>query len=239
MTVLSDCRYYTTSAIIVRVAYNMLYITVQARHAQLSAQFKKIERSTTGLLVIGEEYLMKLMNRLAKALAVTENKAGGPRGTPKGKPIQDRCGETFWLHPELYEDGGHVIWLGRPGQNVGCAKLYRDTPSSCVIGELKVSEQFRGRGLGTILLNEVFRLAKADKLEKVWAWVTLSDFLATKHLLEWYSRYGFEVRVDKAEIERLLALSLQEQTQLSATSGTRSVAQISVLTSNANRQTAR
>ena len=176
-----------------------------------------------------------------------ENKAGGPRSTPKGMPrstpkgtpVEDNGGETFWLHPELYEDGGHVIWLGRPGQNVGCAKLYRDTPSSCGIEYIEVSEQYRGRGLGTILLDEVIRLARVDRLEEVWGWVTLAHFLATKHLLEWYSKYGFAVRDDKAEIERLFALSLEEQNQLSATSGTRTVARISMLLSNADRQTAR
>ncbi len=91
---------------------------------------------------------------------------------------------------------------------------------------MQVVEQFRGKGLGTILLNEVVRLGELDGMHVLWGWVTLADLLATKHLLDWYLRCGFQVSFDKAEIERLLALSPKEQEQLGATSGTRSVAQI-------------
>jgi N-acetylglutamate synthase-like GNAT family acetyltransferase len=167
---------------------------------------------------------MKLFTRLVKAVRDTK-----PNSTPSaldGQPVQDKHGKIFWLRTDLYEDGGHVIWLGQPGRNVGCAKLHRDAPSSCAIADLKIDERYRDRGLGTILVKEVFRLAEDDGVELLWGWVTLADFLSTKHLLDWYLRRGFQVHYDEAEIERLLSLSREEQEQLAATIGTRTVAKI-------------
>ncbi len=164
---------------------------------------------------------MKLFDRLSQPL-----KGGKSKGTPSGQPVQDKQGETFWLRTDLYEDGGHVIWLEQPGQNVGCAKLYRDTSTSCAIEEIKVSEGYRGRGLGTILVSEIFRLAQVDGLTMLWGWVTLADFLSTPHLLDWYVRCGFQVHCDNTEIRHLLAQSHEDQEHLIVTQGSRSVAQI-------------
>ena len=56
------------------------------------------------------------------------------------------------------------------------------------------TRSFRGREIGTALLNRVIFEAGQAGVSYLWGSVTASDIAGTPHLLDWYAKMGFEVR---------------------------------------------
>ena len=54
-------------------------------------------------------------------------------------------------------------------------------------------KQYRGRGLGSSLLQHVIDYARRRGLKQIRGFVTTKDLAAGPQLLEWYARHGFQV----------------------------------------------
>jgi predicted GNAT family N-acyltransferase len=77
----------------------------------------------------------------------------------------------------------HVLALSPSGQAVGCGRL---TPER-QIGRMAVLPAWRGRGIGSLLLKKLLRLACEEKMPRV--------FLnAQVHAIPFYERHGFSAR---------------------------------------------
>lgn len=99
--------------------------------------------------------------------------------------------DNFYLLVDVQKDSAIETWMhgiqsGRTlsviaveeNQIVGYCNLHtNETPWIRHVGEIRmsVSPAFRGRGLGQTLANEVFAIARARGLEKIWARMAASQ----------------------------------------------------------------
>lgn len=79
----------------------------------------------------------------------------------------------------------HLLALNKDGHPIGTARLilFGDQGQ---IGRMSVLKEWRGVGIGKVLLEEMLRLAKEEKLSSV--------FLnAQTHVISFYKSYGFSL----------------------------------------------
>jgi GNAT superfamily N-acetyltransferase len=124
--------------------------------------------------------------------------------------VADKDGRPYEL---TVETTGDMLFLRlrHQGEQVGYANCVRDGDSLCLcdliieepikaglLGSLqrKLTGQpsnYRGRGLGTILLQQVLSTAKETGVKEIHGSIVQDDVDTTPHLLDWYKRYGFRV----------------------------------------------
>jgi GNAT superfamily N-acetyltransferase len=64
-------------------------------------------------------------------------------------------------------------------------------PGDWTICDMQVSHE--GRGVGSLLLQEAISVARAHDASILRGFVIREDYEQAPFLLDWYSRYGFEV----------------------------------------------
>jgi GNAT superfamily N-acetyltransferase len=130
--------------------------------------------------------------------------------TPVTHTVADKDGRPYELTIETI---GHMLFLRlrHQGEQVGHAQCVRDGDSLC-LGDLMINKptqagllgslerklkgqlsDYRGRGLGTILLQQVLSTAKETGVKEIHGSIVQDDIDTTPHLLDWYKRYGFRV----------------------------------------------
>lgn len=108
---------------------------------------------------------------------------------------------------------GQVVWLElcRGSQTIGYARCILEGPS-LLLGDLIIEEPnsggliglirqvlqaapktYRGKGLGTALLQQVIATSKDLSIQQIHGSVTQADLDTTPHLLDWFKRHGFQV----------------------------------------------
>jgi len=86
------------------------------------------------------------------------------------------------------QNGGVFKVLECDGRIVGSYGLYRISPAVCELRKMYLYGEFRGQGLGKMMMEDAFREAKRlGFLEMV-----LETNSCLKEALELYKRYGFE-----------------------------------------------
>lgn len=77
------------------------------------------------------------------------------------------------------------------------------------------TRDFRGQGVGRMLMQRVLSEARAMGIREVWGSVTQEDIDGTPYLLEWYRRLGFTVMAPDGEcigsaVKRIMVRLQQE-----------------------------
>lgn len=96
------------------------------------------------------------------------------------------------------ERGTRFLVLERDGTLCGCVGVRQPREGTCAIEKLAVRPECQGQGLGTILVGEAERVARADGAHRLTA-STIDDNTALK---AWYAQRGF-VRVELAQYDHL------------------------------------
>jgi GNAT superfamily N-acetyltransferase len=58
---------------------------------------------------------------------------------------------------------------------------------------------FRGNGIGTVLITRIIEEARKEQIQEIWGSVKQDDVNATPGLLDWYQRRGFMILEPDAE----------------------------------------
>ncbi|HEY0582677.1 MAG TPA: GNAT family N-acetyltransferase, partial [Chloroflexota bacterium] len=90
----------------------------------------------------------------------------------------------------LDNPGRERCWIAeRDGRNVGCILLVKSSATIAKLRLFLVEPDARGLGLGTRLVEDCIRFARAAGYRKVRLW-TQSNLLAARHL---YTQHGFRL----------------------------------------------
>lgn len=119
---------------------------------------------------------------------------------------RDRSGRWYW-HLERENRPGHfeIRLLRFPGltdlafhrNHAGRADIgvrSDNDPSIWMLFNVQVTERYRERGLGTLLVRAAIRLARRRGAQELHGMVVLSDVKEHPFLPEWYARLGFAVQ---------------------------------------------
>lgn len=125
---------------------------------------------------------MRWVQRLRQILA----------GSPNRR-VTDRLGEHYWLIiPPDDAQPSLLFLMSRAGQ-AGYIELEWIRPDIIENFGLLIEPLYRGRGLGTALLNALIEQARAWSVVAIRGYVRRRDLEAQPHLLDWYARHGFAV----------------------------------------------
>lgn len=106
------------------------------------------------------------------------------------EPIRDDRGQTYWL--KTHRSEGHTnLCVCRRGGALGHAVAKWVGPDEAVLENLIVATPFQGRGLGTVLLHRVIKLARREGVQRLTGLVIRKDAERNPRLLGWYQRWGF------------------------------------------------
>lgn len=127
-------------------------------------------------------------------------------------------GIPFSLKLNLYREGRQI--------QVGSASCFIEYPEVALLGDIKIFNyvafdnirekiyhlfhwfepvNYRQRGLGKILLEEIIYFAKFNQVKRVQASLILRDLQQEFHLIEWFKNQGFEIELPTAdEVESVI-----------------------------------
>lgn len=97
-------------------------------------------------------------------------------------------GSIYWIY--LEESRPAEIIIGKNGRCCGIVRIYwkQDVLEIC---DLIISEQHRGKGLGSKILLWIIAYARKENIKQIWAIVSPENFCDFDRLMNWYLRFGF------------------------------------------------
>lgn len=125
-------------------------------------------------------------------------------GNPLNKPDDMRAYISEFMSVAAFEkelaDENSIFFIAENnGEMIGYAKLLENSNEDCVedknpieLCRLYVAQEFHGRGIAQILMNECFAAAKRKKFQTMWLGVWEFNFRAQK----FYEKFGF-IKVGK------------------------------------------
>ncbi len=139
--------------------------------------------------------------------------------------IRDRAGRCYRMAVSV-EGPISRFKLYERSTLVGEAKCVRESPQRMALGDIAIANEaiptptnvlmryvrqlpglqhhpvnYRGRGLGTALLNRLIDHTRAAGAEELWGEVFQQDIQNSPELLDWYQRLGFERRPPEGDVE--------------------------------------
>jgi GNAT superfamily N-acetyltransferase len=90
----------------------------------------------------------------------------------------------------------HMILLGdlRVDEKVETGDAHVSLPVLRWLRPKEKTKSFRGRGIGSMMLEQFLNWCRETKISEVFGSVTQSDLKESPWLLDWYRRHGLEVR---------------------------------------------
>jgi GNAT superfamily N-acetyltransferase len=131
--------------------------------------------------------------------------------------IQDKNGKHYNLRMINEDNRGYHLSVTQDHYRVGEIKCNIQDSGVMNIGDIEIydniarskpgilwfipwkvwkrltKKNFRGRGLGSLLLELAINYARRRGLRQIRGFVVRKDLAATPWLLDWYSRYGFQI----------------------------------------------
>jgi hypothetical protein len=131
--------------------------------------------------------------------------------------IADNSGICYPLSLEI-EDNVAEFKIRHNGKRIAIASLVMRTQSTIELADIRIEDQvfrrevflktlfrwitrkkhipinYRRKGIGSKLLTLVISFAKAQGYSKITGKVTKADFKNNPQLLDWYRKFGFDVR---------------------------------------------
>ena len=87
---------------------------------------------------------------------------------------------------DIDEIAVHLVLFDEDGTPVATCRVFRDSDKECyVVGRLAVIEEYRGKKLGSVLLNEAERYVKENGGKRI-------VLHAQQRVTEFYKKAGFE-----------------------------------------------
>lgn len=130
------------------------------------------------------------------------------------KSITDKYGQEYQVSLVKISDHLYRMKIKQQKEYVGEAKFLLRMPDIMILGDIQIRNDFdlpesvieeimqrgrkrcehknyRERGLGTALLEEVITFGRQTGLKRIYGSAMKKDIIRTPHLLEWYGRHGF------------------------------------------------
>jgi GNAT superfamily N-acetyltransferase len=108
------------------------------------------------------------------------------QGLPFFTDRQGRAYAIYWYAGQWEA----VLLYG--GKGVGRLELVWKPP--CLeLADLTIAPRYRGRGLGSAVLEAVIALARQREIREITGSIVRKDLARLPHLPDWYARHGFRV----------------------------------------------
>jgi GNAT superfamily N-acetyltransferase len=113
--------------------------------------------------------------------------------------VSDRQGQGFWLFIESKgrDSGEHrfclqpVRWAWHP--RFAFCDVREDGPGVLFISDLLIHQDYRRRGLATLLIQALLGWAQMQGHQRIWAKLFASDLRETPFVCSFWERQGFQV----------------------------------------------
>jgi len=104
------------------------------------------------------------------------------------------------LNPDkIVENGGQVFFALENKIAIGTVAMIKSSDDRFELAKMTVKEDFRGKGIANILMNECLRFANENKAKEIF--LISNDSLKIARKL--YDKYGFkQVRLDSQKYDR-------------------------------------
>ena len=104
------------------------------------------------------------------------------------------------LNPDkIFEDGGQVFFALENKIAIGTVAMIKSSDDRFELAKMTVQENFRGKGIANMLMDECLKFAKENKANEIF--LISNDSLTIARNL--YDKYGFkEVNLDSQKYDR-------------------------------------
>jgi len=122
------------------------------------------------------------------------------RPYPDAQFIETYEGTKFWI--DFDEQKPLLIGVGKNARLCGFIRLLwkNETLEIC---EINLFPKYRGKGLGTQLLNWLITYARQENIKELWGLVAPEDEQDFDRLMAWYLRHGFQRETQSGNSIRL------------------------------------
>ena len=98
-------------------------------------------------------------------------------------------GSIFWI--DFVDQKPSHISIGKNARHCGLIKLLWKN-ETLEIWDINLFPKYRGKGLGTQLLNWLIFYARKEKMQEIWGLVVPEDEQDFDRLMAWYLCHGFQ-----------------------------------------------
>ena len=111
--------------------------------------------------------------------------------------IKTEDGSVFWI--DFVDKRPPQISIGKSGHHCGIINLIWNY-ESLEVWDINLFPKYRGKGVGTLLLNWLIGYARQENMRYLWGAVSPEDEQDFDRLMAWYLRNGFERESSKDSI---------------------------------------
>jgi len=104
------------------------------------------------------------------------------------------------LNPDkIVDNGGQIFFALQDHKAIGTVAMIRSSDGRFELAKMTVQENFRGKGIANMLMDECLKFAKENKAKEIFL-ISNDSLIIARNL---YDKYGFkEVQLDSQKYDR-------------------------------------
>lgn len=104
------------------------------------------------------------------------------------------------LNPDkIVDNGGQIFFALQDHKAIGTVAMIRSSDDRFELAKMTVQENFRGKGIANMLMDECLKFAKENKAKEIFL-ISNDSLIIARNL---YDKYGFkEVQLDSQKYDR-------------------------------------